>query len=459
MKKTKNQEKRENGVSRASSSSRRSFLKSTGLLTTGFALSGLAIPKVHAKEDNTIRVGGIGCGGRGRGAIANAISTPGPTRLVAICDAHIDRAKGTVAGFQKDENLAPKCQGLEDNIFGGLDGYKKVMDVLSPGDVVVLGTPPAFRPLHYAYAVKRGLHVFAEKALAVDTPGCKKMLAANAIAKQKNLKAMVGLDQRHFWRAEETIKKIHDGAIGDIVSCWVYRLQNDYGFHNNPNLSPLQNQLLHYGGYTWLSGSYMVDWMIHNIDICCWTRKEMQPVSVQGQGGRQVRRHPDQMYDHCAYEYCFEDGVKMMVQLRQLSKGWQAFKAVIHGTKGSAVLGEGVGEPAIYKRHRETRQDMVWQSELPGNSTKQEEMNRLFKAVRDDSPFNDIDRGVHASFVSIMGRMAVDSGQELTHETCWNSTYDLCPDIENWTMDSPAPVMPQADGTYPLAIPGETKQY
>lgn len=439
-------------------SSRRNFLKTSGLLAAGGVLAGMAVPKVHAAEDNTIRVGIVGCGGRGRGAIRQAINTPGPTKLVAAGDAFAERAKMAVDLLKGDKQVADKVDA-DTNIFGGLDNYKQVMDCLSPGDVVVIATPPAFRPHQFAYAVEKGLNIFAEKPLAVDTPGCKRMLAANEIAKEKNLKVAVGLNNRHYWRTEETIKAIQDGEIGDIVSCWVYRLENAYPHFHDPNRSELQNQLIGFQNWTWGSGSYHVDWMIHNIDICCWARGDMWPAWVQGQGGRAVRTANDQMFDHSAYEYCFEDGVKMMVQLRQITKTWLRFRSVIHGTKGTAVLGEGVGDPIIFKGYKEIPENVAWKPKSGGCDSYQEEHNRLFAAIREDRPYNELERGVKATFTSIMGRMAVDSGQELTAETCWNSTYELAPGIENWTWDSPAPVQANDDGRYPIAVPGETKQY
>ncbi|MDR1962173.1 MAG: hypothetical protein LBQ50_00125, partial [Planctomycetaceae bacterium] len=191
----------------------------------------------------------------------------------------------------------------------------------------------------------------------------------------------------------------------------------------------------------------------------CWARGEQTPVSVQGQGGRQVRKANDQMYDHCAYEYRFDDGVKMMVQLRQITKSWHSFRSVIHGTKGCAVVGEGVGNPVIYKGLKEIPENIAWKPQAGGCDSYQEEHNRLFQAIREDKTWNEIERGVKATFTSIMGRMAVDSGLELSYDTCWNSTYELAPGIENWTLESEAPVKPDENGIYHTAIPGETKEF
>ena len=437
--------------------SRRDFLKTTGVIAAGAALVGAAVPKVHAGESNTIRVGLVGCGGRGGGAIRQALNT-GPTKLVAIGDAFDYRAKNTLAALQKDGHYASKID-CGDRIFGGLDNHKKVIDCLEPGDVVILATPPSFRPHYYAYAVEKGVHAFVEKPVGVDTPGCKKMLAANEIAKQKNLKIGVGLNNRHYFRTEETVKAIQDGAIGEIIACWVYRMHGPFPYINDPKLNAIQNQLLGFQNWTWGSGSFMVDWMIHNIDICCWARGDMLPVSVQGQGGRQVRTSNDQMFDHAAYEYRFDDGVKMMVQLRQIAKTYSSFRSVIHGTKGCAVVGEGVRDPIIYKSLKEASDNIAWKPQADTCDSYQEEHNRLFQAIREDKPWNEIQRGVDATFTSIMGRMAVHSGQELSRETCWASTYEMCPNIENLTMNSEPPVKPNEFGLYTQAKPGETKEY
>lgn len=442
-------------------STRRSFLKTSGVLAAGAAVTTMSVPKVHAASDDTINVGFVGCGGRGNGAVRQALNTAGPSRLVAVGDAFEHRAKNALNALVQEEKYKEKVD-VEDRVFGGLDNYKKVIDMLKPGDVVILATPPAFRPTHYAYAVEKGVNAFIEKPVAVDAPGCKKMLAANEIAKQKNLKVGVGLNNRHFWRTEETVKAVQDGQIGDIIACYVYRMHGPFGFINDNKLTALQNQLLGFQNWTWGSGSFMVDWMIHNIDICCWARKEMLPVSVQGQGGRQVRRANDQMFDHAAYEYRFDDGVKMIVQLRQIANTYSSFRAVIHGTKGCAVVGEGVRDPLIYKGLKEVPENVVWKPQAEVCDSYQEEHNRLFQAIREDKPWNEVERGVDATFTSICSRMAVDSGQELSRETCWNSTYELCPGIEELTLDSEPPVKPDSTtGSYAasIALPGTTKQY
>ena len=439
-----------------SSETRRDFLKQAGLMAATGVLAGTAVPKVHAAENNTIRIALIGCGGRGRGAVVDAIQTSGPTRVVALADAFDEKAK-SIGDFMQSQ--FPGKIDLGDRMFGGLDSYKKAMDCLNPGDFVILAAPPAFRWLHFEYAVEKGLHVFAEKALAVDAPSCRKMLEINKKALEKKLKVGVGLNNRHYPKTGDAVARIQDGAIGDIISCWVYRLQPEYANVPTPGKTEFQHQLLNFNGFTWVSGSYMVDWMIHNLDICCWARKDSWPVSVQGQGGRQVRRFNDQMYDHCAYEYRFADGVKMMTQLRQIPNTWRSFRAVIQGTKGSAVLGEGVREPLFYKGFKQVKDEIVWKSEMPSGSSYQIEHDGLFDAIRNDKPWNEVERGVQATMVAIMGRMAVDSGREVEAKDAWNSQYDLCPGIENWTLDSAAPIRANADGSYNLATPGVTKEY
>ncbi|GHT22039.1 streptomycin biosynthesis protein StrI [Planctomycetales bacterium] len=417
---------------------------------------------VHAAENNTINIGVIGCGGRGLGAVNQALTT-GNVKLVAIGDAFEEKASNAANALKRNKSFEGKIAD-DVAIFSGLDNYKKVMDALNPGDVVLLTTPPAFRPLHFEYAVNRGLHIFAEKPLAVDTPGCKRLLAANKLAQEKNLKIAVGLMMRHHFRTEETIAKIHDGSIGDIVACYVYRMHSEYRPAKPPADSPaakslLQSQIIGFQGFPWGNGGFYTDWMIHSVDVACWARKEMLPVSVEGQGGRQVIEQQNQLFDHAAYEYRFDDGVKMIVQLKHISNTFYQSGDWIFGTKGAARIGETISEPKIYKGYKEDRKNLLWKSEAANNNHYQEEHNRFFAAIRNDKPWNEMQRSVDATLTCLMARMSVDSGQELSREKAWDSTHEMAPGLDNWTFNSEAPVKPNADGTYALAKPGTTKEY
>jgi predicted dehydrogenase len=353
-----------------------------------------------------------------------------------------------------------------DRQFAGLDGFKKAIDCLGKGDVVLLATPPAFRPIHLEYAVQKGINVFMEKSFAVDGPGIRRVLKAGKEAEKKNLKIAGGLMSRHYKPLEETIEQIHKGLIGEVIACWAYRVHGPVGFTpKDPNMSELAHQIRNYSNYTWLNGSFILDWLIHNLDVCCWT-KGAWPVSAQGQGGRQVRTEADQLFDHHAVEYSFADGTRLFAQGRSQANTWGFFGDVIHGTKGSAVLGEGVPNPRIYASHKppaawkafaQHKETPIWEYKGPPCNQYQVEHDLLFDAIRNDKPYNETERSAYGALVGILGRMAAESGAEVTWEEALNSNMELAPGLENLTMDSPAPVMPDAHGRYPVAMPGLTK--
>lgn len=445
--------------------SRREFLKHTSVAMTTTALAGTIAARAYAAEENTIKIALVGCGGRGTGAASQALSTKGPTQLVAVADffaAKMQSSLKQLASFAKQIDVPPERQ------FAGLDGYKKAIDCLGKGDVVLLATPPAFRPIHLEYAVQKGVHVFMEKSFAVDGPGIRRVLKAGKEAEKKNLKIAGGLMSRHYKPLEEAIEQIHKGRIGDVITCWAYRVHGPVGFTpKDPNMSELAHQIRNYSNYTWLNGSFILDWLIHNLDVCCWV-KGAWPVSAQGQGGRQVRTEPDQLFDHHAVEYSFADGTRLFAQGRSQANTWGFFGDVIHGTKGSAVLGEGVPNPRLYASHKppavwkafaQHKETPIWEYKGPPCNQYQVEHDLLFDAIRNDKPYNETERSAYAALVGIMGRMAAESGAEVTWEEALNSNLELAPGLDNLTMDSPAPVMPDAEGRYPVAKPGFTKAF
>ena len=435
--------------------SRRNFLKLSGGALAGTALFNAISARSYAAEDNTIKMALIGCGGRGTGAAANALATKGPTKLWAVADFFADRAESSVrnlAGqFTKQLDVPKQRQ------FAGLDGYKKAIDSLEPGSVVLLGTPPAFRPIHLEYAVAKGMHVFMEKSFAVDAPGIRRVLKAGEEAAKKNLKIAGGLMSRHYKPLEEAVQQIHDGTIGEVVTCWAYREHGPVGFSSKPaGMSELAHQIRNYSCFTWLNGSFLLDWLIHNLDVCCWV-KNAWPVSAQGQGGRQVRTEPDQLFDHYSVEYTFGDGTRLMAQGRHIGGCWDFFGDVIHGTKGSAHLGEGVGEPRLFKGHKQTPDRVIWQYKGPGCNHYQFEHDLLFEAIRQDKPYNETQRCAKAAMAGILGRMAAESGKAIAWDEAMASNVELAPGLDQYTMESNAPVMPDAQGRYPVAMPGSTK--
>ena len=437
------------------STSRRKFLKCTGTAAAGIALAGAVTARSYAAEDNTIKIALIGCGGRGTGAAVNAMRTKGPTKLVAMADVFENRLNGSRNALQRE--FKDMVDVPADRAFIGFDAYQKAIDAIAPGGVALLTTPPAFRPLHLEYAVAKGCHVFMEKSFAVDVPGIRRVFKAGEEATKKNLKIAGGLMSRHSRPLEDAVAQIHDGAIGDVITCWAYRMHGPVGFRpKSPDVSDLMHQIRNYSCYTWLNGSFLLDWLIHNLDVCCWV-KDAWPVSAQGMGGRQQRTPPDQLFDHYAAEYTFPDGTRLFAQGRHMTDCWGYFGCVIHGAKGSAVLGEGKLNPLIWKGHRQTKEDIIWKHEGPRPTHYQLEHDLLFDAIRNDKPYNETARCAKAAMTGILGRMAIESGKTITWDEALASNVELAPGLEKLTPDSPPPVKPDAQGRYPLAMPGKTK--
>ena len=341
--------------------------------------------------------------------------------------------------------------------FVGLDAYREAIDSLGPNDLVILATPPAFRPIHLEYAVEKGQNVFMEKSFAVDAPGIHRVLKAGQQAAKKNLKIAGGLMMRHDPPQARAIEQIRGGAIGEAIACWAYRMQGPRDFKPRlPGMNELAQQVRNYSNFTWLNGTFMLDWMIHQIDVCCWA-KNAWPVSAQGQGGRQVRTEPDQLFDHEAVEFSFADGTRLMAQYRLIAGCWDWFGCVVHGSKGSALLGEGAPHPHLYKGYKPTHADLLWDYKGPPCNPYQYEHDLLFEAIRQDKPYNETDRSAKAAMAGILGRMAAESGKMITWDEAMASKLELAPGLDQYTMESQPPVMPDAHGRYPIAMPGTTR--
>ncbi|MCC6123892.1 MAG: Gfo/Idh/MocA family oxidoreductase [Pirellulales bacterium] len=433
-------------------SSRREFLKTSGGTLLGTALAGVIASRSYAGEDNAIKIALVGCGGRGTGAAANALSTQGPKTLFAVADVFQNRldesCKNLAAEFAAQANVP------QERRFLGMDAYRKAIDAVAPSGVVLLATPPAFRPIHLEYAVEKNCHVFMEKSFAVDAPGIRRVLKAGEAAREKNLKIAGGLMSRHYKPLELAIEQIRGGAIGEVITCWAYREHDPVGFvPKSPEMSELAHQIRNYSNFTWLNGSFLLDWLIHNLDVCCWA-KDAWPVTAQGHGGRQQRQEPDQLFDHYAVEYSFPDGTRLFAQGRHMSGCWGFFGDAIHGSKGSAVLGEGVSRPRLYSGHLARSENLVWEHKGPPCHPYQVEHDLLFDAIRRDLPYNETERCAKAAMTGILGRMAAESGKQITWEEALASNRELAPGLEQMTWQSNPPVMPDAQGKYPVAVPG-----
>jgi myo-inositol 2-dehydrogenase/D-chiro-inositol 1-dehydrogenase len=425
--------------------SRRSFIKrSSAVLATGAVGTGLALSRsAHAFGSDTIRVGLIGAGGRGVGAARQALNTEGSTSLVAIGDVFDHRLQGAMRNL---ESAHPgKIEIGPDQRFVGLDAFQGVL--ASDCDLVILATPPGFRPQHFEAAIEAGKHVFMEKPVAVDAPGVRRVLAANEKAKEKGLAVAVGLQRHHESGYRETIKFLQEGAIGDIILTRVYWNMGPLWVRNRrPDQSELSYQLDNWYYFNWLCGDHIVEQHIHNLDVSNWLMGAY-PAEAQGQGGRQVRTAKEygQIYDHHFVEYTYPNGTKMLSQCRQIEGCWGSVSEHAHGTKGWCDISGG----KIY----DAKGEVVWRA--PANEDGwQQEHHHLFADLRKGDIPNEGEYGALSTMTAIMGRMATYSGKRLTWEECLASDVSLA-DIDSLNrFDDPAPVQPDAEGYYPVPQPG-----
>ncbi len=441
--------------------SRRDLLKTSTAVAAASALATLAAPPVHAAEDNTIRISLVGCGGRGTGAAGNALSTSGgPLKLVGMADVFDHK----LANSYKEINEAfqPLVDVPDDHKFIGFDAYKQAMDLLRPGDVVILATPPAFRWVQFKYAIDKGLNVFMEKPTTVDGPTTRKMLELAKLSEEKNLKVGVGLMCRHCEARGELFDRIKQGEIGDVQLLRAYRVLGPTAkAHTPPNdtkLSELMYQLEWFHGFLWASGGAFSDFLIHNIDECCWM-KDAWPVEAKGFGGRHYRHdYIDQNFDTYSVEYTFADGTKFMLEGRTMEGCYQEFASYAHGTKGSAIISFSSHAPAKCKIFKDQRMgtdgEVVWRYRKPEPSPYQLEWDHLMAAIRADKPYNEAKRGAEASLVTSMGRMACHTGQVIKYEDILNGDHEFAPDVDKLTLTGPAPVLADANGKYPVPEPG-----
>jgi predicted dehydrogenase len=457
-------------------SSRREFLKNTGLLATASALTGVAVPSVYAASSDTIQVALIGCGGRGTGAADNALSTKsGPIKLVAMADIFADRLKGSYQHLHGHKSTHGTVDVPADRQFLGFDAYKNAMDCLKPGDIAIFATPLAFRWVHFTYAIEKGLNVFMEKPVTADGPTSRRMVALGEAATKKNLKVGVGLMSRHSRHLEQLAKRVHDGEIGDIVLQRGYRMAGPIGtFRSLPKpagISDLLYQIQRFHSFLWSGGGCFSDFNIHIIDHLGWI-KGAWPEKAQSVGGRHYRQSPegvtyvDQNFDSYGVEYTYPDGTKFNFDGRCIDGCSNFYASYLHGTKGSGIASNGgdCGSPSsLYKSLGMQPADRTWESKVKEGEGDPylNEWNDLVDAIRSDKPYNEVKRGVEASLVTSMGRMAAHTGQEITFKQMLNCEHEFAPGVDKLTMDSQSPLMPGPDGRYPVPEPGikKTREY
>ena len=422
---------------------RRDFLKSSTIAALGtgaLALGGL--PRAYAAGDDTIRIGLIGCGGRGTGAASQALSTKGNVKLVALGDLFADRLNSSLENLKTAMSDRPERVAVDDDHkFVGFDAYQKLL--ASDIDLVLLATPPHFRPAHFQAAVQAGKHVFFEKPVAVDGPGVRRVLAVTEEARQKNLAVVCGLQRHHQFGYLETMKRVHDGEIGDIVAARAY--WNGGTLWNNArqgSWSDMEWQLRNWLYFTWLSGDHIVEQHVHNLDVINWA-KQAHPVRCFGMGGRQVRTDAiyGNIFDHHDVHYEYADGSWMFSQCRQMAGCANSISEYLIGTKGKADLENG-NRWAITGANK-------WRFEGEKNNPYQTEHDDLFASIREGKPLNEGKFVAESTLTAIMGRMATYSGKVVTWDEALNASVVLGPEKYEFGKL----------GVEPIPVPGVTSPF
>lgn len=435
---------------------RRDFVKGSALLAGGLMLSGLPVgASANVYGKSVIKVAVIGCGGRGTGAALQALNTGKDVQLVAMADAFQDQLDNSYRAIVDEvKKSAAKNSNIgsvnvpEENRFVGFDGYKKAIPL---ADVVILATPPGFRPMHFEEAVNQGKHVFMEKPVAVDAPGVRKVLEMAKIAQQKKLNVVVGLQRRYETKYRETVARLHKGAIGQIISGQVY--WNSDGVWVRPReagQTEMEYQMRNWYYFNWLCGDHILEQHIHNIDVANWVIGEY-PVTAQGMGGRQVRTGKDhgEIFDHHFVEFEYPSGAIISSQCRHQPGCYKRVSESFQGTAGRANTADG----AIYDlqgnviyRHRGSQDPNPYQVEH----------DELFDAIRKgEARFNDGEIGAKSTMAAVLGRMATYSGQKISWDDALANGLSIMPERIAW--DALPPTVPDENGYYPIPTPGVTK--
>ena len=422
--------------------SRRDFLKASAAVVGTTVASHLSlVPNVHAAGSDTLRIGLIGCGDRGTGAATQALSADPNVKLVAMGDAFSDRLQHSLAILKRDDAVAAKVDVKPENCHVGFNAYKQVL--ASGVDVVLLTTPPHFRPLHFKAAVDAGKHVFAEKPVAVDAPGVRAVLATCDEARKKNLAVVSGLCYRYEHAKRETMKRVHEGAVGDIVALHcTYNTGYLRVFEKQPDWSDMEWQMRNWLYFTWLSGDHNVEQHVHSLDKMAWAMQDEYPVRASGTGGRQVRtdKKYGNVFDHHCVVYEYKNGVKLFSYCRQQEHCDQDVSDYVMGTRGTCeVMKHRIHEPHIGR--------VLWRYRGPKEDMYQNEHDELFASIRSGKPIDNGNYMCKSTLMAIMGRMATYTGQVIGWEQALHSKQDLTPAKYEF---GPLPVAP-------VARPGATR--
>ena len=429
--------------------SRRDFIKTSALVTGGLVASNFVLPGAYAAPVNELKLALIGCGGRGTGAAFQALATGHNIKIVAMADAFRDRLDTAYNALS--EKYGDKLAVSEDMKFVGFDAYK---DAIAQADVVILATPPGFRPMHFEEAVKQGKQIFMEKPVAVDAAGIRKVLKAAEVAKAKKLNVVVGLQRHYQANYIETIKRIHNGDIGDIINGQVY--WNDGGVwvrERQPGQTEMEYQMRNWYYFNWLCGDHINEQHVHNIDVANWV-KQGPPVKVEGTGGRLIRtgKENGEIFDHHVLAYTYADGSVIHSECRHFPGAQNRVDESFQGTKGTAYLSGG--NHGILK---DWKGNVLFDHDRKNQPNPyQVEHDQLWATLfKGDYKFADAENAANSTMTAIMGRYATYSGKPLTFEEALNGQVELMPETLAW--DALPKVLPGPDGYYPHAIPGKTK--
>jgi myo-inositol 2-dehydrogenase/D-chiro-inositol 1-dehydrogenase len=432
--------------------SRRDFVKNSSLLAGGMLTAPLlSRANYFSGADPVIKIALIGCGGRGTGAAVQALSTNQNVQLVAMADAFRDRLDSSYNNILKAlEDKKGRLQVKEENKFTGFDAYKKAMAL---ADVVILATPPGFRPIHFEEAVNQSKQIFMEKPVATDPAGIQRVLAAAAIAKQKKLNVVVGLQRRYQNSYRELIKRVHDGAIGEIVGAQAWWNNDGVWVHpRQAGQTEMEYQMRNWYYFVWLCGDHITEQHINNLDVINWAM-DGYPVKAQGMGGREVRKGKDygQIFDHHYVEFHYGDGTVLNSQCRHQKGTMSKVDELLIGTKGMLYCDAA--------RITDTKGKLIYQfDKATENQPYQTEHDELFAAIaKGEYKFWDAERGAKSSMTSILGRMATYSGQAVDWDKAINSGISIMPSAYDFS--AAPPVLPDAEGNYPVAVPGVTKYF
>jgi myo-inositol 2-dehydrogenase / D-chiro-inositol 1-dehydrogenase len=431
-----------NNSSHSQNNSRRKFLKSTGsaLFGSGLAFNILTSPKAFAANSDTLKVGLIGCGGRGTGAAKQALNADENVVLTALGDVFEDRLTSCHEVLTKI--LPEKVKVSKENQFIGFDAYQKVID--SGVDVVLLATPPGFRPDHLTAAIDAGKHVFCEKPVAVDAPGVRKVLEAAKKAKENNQSLVSGFCWRYHYPKRASFEKVLGGAVGDIHAVYnTYNTSTLWSKPRQPGWTEMEYQLRNWLYYNWLSGDHIAEQAVHSLDMMSWAMGDVPPKSAVATGGRQVRTDPEfgNIYDHFAVVYEYDNGAKGYHFSRQQLNCANSYAVDIAGTKGKVLVDCTRGLHQIDGVEK-------WRYQGEQNDMYQTEHDELFASIRNGKPMNDGEWMAQSTLLAIMGRMAAYTGQEITWDMALNSQETLGPDHYSWDLEVPVAAVP---------LPGITK--